>query len=46
MADGSGKKGSKGQEKSGKGETRARWTCGVTGHIAGVEKEATQIVRH
>ena len=30
----SGKKGSKGQEKSGKGDTRACWTCGKTGHTA------------
>ena len=28
------KKGSKGQEKSGKGENRACWICGETGHIA------------
>ena len=32
---GSGKKGGKGQEKSGKGETKMFWTCGKTGHIAG-----------
>ena len=31
---GSGKKGCKGQEKSGKGENRTCWTCGKTGHIA------------
>ena len=31
---GSGKKGGKGQEKGGKGETRTCWTCGKTGHIA------------
>ena len=29
-----GKKGSKGQEKGGKGETRACWMCGKTRHIA------------
>ena len=28
------KKGGKGQEKGGKGETRTCWTCGKTGHIA------------
>ena len=31
---GSGRKGGKGQEKGGKGETRTCWTCGKTGHIA------------
>ena len=31
---GSGRRGGKGQEKSGKGETRTCWTCGKTGHIA------------
>ena len=37
---GSVKKGSKGQEKGGKGETRACWTCGKTGHmLRGVERE-------
>ena len=28
------RKGGKGQEKGGKGETRTCWTCGKTGHIA------------
>ena len=31
---GTGKKGSKGQEKVGKGATRAGWTCGKTGRVA------------
>ena len=31
---GSGKKGGKGQEKGGKGETTTCWSCGKTGHIA------------
>ena len=31
---GSGKKGGKGQEKGGKGESRTCWTCGKTGHMA------------
>ena len=30
----SSKQGSKGQEKGGKGENRACWTCGKTGHVA------------
>ena len=30
----SSKKGGKGQEKGGKGETRTCWTCGKAGHIA------------
>ena len=34
LQNGSGKKGSKEQEKGGKGETRACWTCGKIGHIA------------
>ena len=29
-----GKKGGKGQEKGGKGDTRVCWSCGKTGHIA------------
>ena len=29
-----GKKGSRGQEKGGKGEGRTSWTCGKAGHIA------------
>ena len=31
---GNGKKGGKGQEKGGKGESRTCWTCGKAGHIA------------
>ena len=33
LLSGSGKKGSKGQEKGGKGETGTWWTCGKTGHF-------------
>ena len=40
---GSGKKGSKGQEKGGKGETRTCWTCGKTGHVAGCRKGGNHI---
>ena len=44
----SGKKGSKVQEKGVKGETRACWTCGKTGHIAAwnaVDEDDSEIVK-
>ena len=42
---GSDKKGSKRQEKSGKEETRACWTCGKIGHIAAwCRKRSTNIL--
>ena len=45
---GSGRKGSEGQEKGGKGETRACWTCGKTGHSAArcQKRRQQKLVRH